>query len=298
MPSCARCGALLADRTAFCGACGALIDRPNTADHLDAGPPVAPHPAVEQPSPLPAQSPSSQTTKAFSAPARLEFGDIGVYIVRRFLALVVDLAGVGLLIGMCLVAYLDATRPAPDQFLANHARDFWIVLGLSVLAYLTVSEAMFGSTLGKGLFGLGVGRLDGGRLGFARAVARNVLLPLDLAVIGFFCATVTKTRRRVGDLVAGSVVTNARTGLWATVIAALIATAAAWLLSANVDGMRISSQLFTLAGVQLQLNPGAPAPIPAATPSPIAPQPLSTSTGQVRPRPSPSADPGRPRPPI
>ncbi|HKW44336.1 MAG TPA: RDD family protein [Candidatus Eremiobacteraceae bacterium] len=298
MPSCARCGAPLTDRTAFCGTCGALIDRPNTADQLDAGSPAGPQPAAERPSPIPAQAAFNPAAKAYAAPARLEFGDVGVYIVRRFLALVVDLAGVGLLIGMCIVAYVDATRPAPDQFLANHARDFGIVLGIAILAYLTVAEALFGSTLGKGLFGLGVGRLDGGRLGLARAAVRNVLLPLDLAVIGFFVATVTIARRRIGDLVAGSVVTNARTGRWATVTAVLIATAAAWLLSANVDGTRISSQLFTLAGIQLPLYPAKPAPSPEATTSPIPPHPLATPTGQIRPHPSPSADPGRPQPPI
>ena len=95
-------------------------------------------------------------------------------------------------------------------------------LGGAIFIYLTIAEALFGSTIGKGLFGLGVGRRDGGRLGFARALVRNIVLPLDLAVIGFFLAAVTPSRARIGDFVAGSVVANARTGRLAIVSAALI----------------------------------------------------------------------------
>jgi uncharacterized RDD family membrane protein YckC len=229
-----------------------------------------------------------------------DFGDIGVYIVRRFLALAVDLAGVGFLIGIGLVASVDATRADPDQFLAIHAQQFEIALGAALFAYLTIAEGLFGSTIGKGLFGLGVGRKDGGRLGNARAIVRNIVLPLDLAGIGFLLAAVTPSRSRIGDFIAGSVVANARIGRLAIVTSTLIGVGAAWLLFANADGARMSSQLLSLAGLQPPVEQVRPEQSPTAQPSSTRPIPVSTaqpvpsSSPQPRPSPSPSADPGRP----
>jgi uncharacterized RDD family membrane protein YckC len=296
MPSCPRCGAQQTERTAFCGACGALIDRPNTAAPADQVQPSATGQAAGEAQPMPAAAKVELSRPRLSVVVH-DFGDVGIYIVRRFLALVVDLAGVGVLIGIGLVAYVDATRPVPDQFLALHARDFAIALAGSIFAYLTIAEALFGSTIGKGLFGLGVGRLDGGRLGLARAIVRNVILPLDLAVVGFLVATVTKSRRRIGDFLAGSVVTNARIGKLATITAALIGVGAAWLLFGNADGARMSSQLFALAGLQLPVGHTPPVvdqtrPSPSPTVAHVRQTPVDQA--QPTPNPTPSADPGRP----
>jgi uncharacterized RDD family membrane protein YckC len=249
--------------------------------------------------PLPAETVVARARTVRPA-GRFDFGDIGVYIVRRFLSLVIDLAGIGFLIAIGLVASVDAARANPDQFLAAHAQQFAIALGAAVFVYLTFAEGLFGSTIGKGLFGLGVGRRDGGRLGFGRALVRNILLPLDLALIGFFLAAVTPSRGRLGDFVAGSVVTNARIGRLAIVTAGLTTVGVAWLLFANADGARMSSQLLALAGVQLPIGQIQPQQSPTVQPSVARPvpaasvQPQPNGSVQPRPSPSPSADPGRP----
>jgi uncharacterized RDD family membrane protein YckC len=247
--------------------------------------------------PLPAETVVARARSVRPA-GHYEFGDIGIYIVRRFFALAVDLIGVGFLIGIGLVASVDAARANPDQFLAAHAQQFAIALGSAIFVYLTIAEGLFGSTIGKGFFGLGVARKDGGRLGVARALARNVLLPIDLAGIGFLLATVTPSRARIGDFVAGSVVTNARIGRLATVTAALIGIGAAWLLFANADGARMSAQLLALADGQLPpldrlpIDQVRPTPTPDVRPSTARPLPMTSE--QPRATPSPSADPGRP----
>lgn len=303
MPSCPRCGAQQAERTAFCSACGALIDRPNTEAPVNATPPPPPPPPSARPADpvrTPPPPPPRAVLKERSAqPVHHDFGDVGIYIVRRFLALIVDLAGIGVLIGLGLIAIVDATRPAPDQFLAAHARDFAIAFGAAIFAYLTIAEALFGSTVGKGLFGLGVGRVDGSRLGFGRALVRNIFLPLDLAVVGFLVATVTSSRRRIGDLAAGSVVTNARIGRLATFTAAVIAAGAAWLFFANADGVRLSSQLLAVTGMQLRAVQAPPLveqarPSPSPTIEHLRPSPSDESTLTPSPMPTPSADPGKP----
>ncbi len=250
-------------------------------------------PTAVQGEPLPAETVVARARSVRPA-GQHDFGDIGVYIVRRFLALAVDLVGVGFLIGIGLVASVDAARANPDQFLAAHAGQFAIALGGAILVYLTVAEGLFGSTIGKGFFGLGVGRRDGGRLGVARALVRNVVLPLDLALIGFLLATVTPLRTRLGDLFAGSVVTNARIGRLATVSAALIGIGAAWLLFANADGARMSAQLLALANRQLPPIDAQLQPQPSPEMSPSTARPLPAASAPPRPAPSPSADPGRP----
>jgi uncharacterized RDD family membrane protein YckC len=299
MPSCPRCGAQQPERTAFCSTCGALIDRPDT-EAVDKsrtvdnsaeqprsvnGPDANARPlpdSVVQGSPLPKADVSRPQRRSEAAPSaplpakQIEFGDVGIYIVRRFLALIIDLVGVGWLIGIALIAVVDGRQAQPDQYLALHARDFAIVLGASMFAYLTLAEALVGSTVGKGLFGLGVGRFDGGRLGLGRAIVRNVLLPLDLALIGFLVAAVTKRRCRIGDLVAGSVVTNARLGRISTVLAAAVSVGAAWIIFGNADGARLSSQLFALTGLRAPIDQGRPVPIPTIDRGSPLPSPQST----------------------
>jgi len=305
VPTCPRCGAAQAERSAFCSACGALIDRPNTAAPDAQSAQTPPAPTVTEGTPLPAASGSGlgPTSKPV---VRHDFGDIGVYIVRRFLALIVDVAGVGILLGIGLIAWVDATNATPDQFLAGHTRDFAIALGASIFLYLTIAEAAFGSTVGKGLFGLGVGRTDGGRVGLGRAFARNLFLPLDLLVVGFLVAAMTASRRRIGDLVAGTVVPNARIGGLAIVTSALVGAGAIWLLFGNADGARMSSQLLTIAGLRSPVDSGPvatptvkPSPSPLPKPMPAATDegsPAPVASGQPSPRSSPSADPGRPIP--
>jgi len=59
---------------------------------------------------------------------------------------------------------------------------------------------------------LRVVRLDGRPLTVASAAARNVLLPVDtfaLCLVGFLVMLLSRRRQRIGDLVAGTVVTSA-----------------------------------------------------------------------------------------
>jgi hypothetical protein len=80
------------------------------------------------------------------------------------------------------------------------------------LAYFFVSEVLTGQTVGKRITGLRVVRLDGGPLNIAAVAARSVLLPVDalgLYLVGLLAMTLTPHRQRLGDLLAGTVVTDA-----------------------------------------------------------------------------------------
>jgi uncharacterized RDD family membrane protein YckC len=87
------------------------------------------------------------------------------------------------------------------------------VLALAIaLSYFFVCEALTGQTWGKRRMGLRVVRLDGRPLSIASAATRNVLLPVDAIgcyLVGYFAMVASRHRQRVGDLLAGTVVTEA-----------------------------------------------------------------------------------------
>ena len=84
----------------------------------------------------------------------------------------------------------------------------WLVATALTLAYFFAWESLTGQTAGKLVMGLRVVRLDGGPLNVAAIAARNVLLLVD-QVAGVFFIVCTPRRQRLGDLIAGTVVTVA-----------------------------------------------------------------------------------------
>lgn len=90
----------------------------------------------------------------------------------------------------------------------------WLVVGTGYLTYFFVLESVWGSTLGKGLFGLRVARLDGKPVGLSEAWWRTLtrifeLNPLLLGAIpGGLTIVRSKHRQRLGDMIAGTVVVS------------------------------------------------------------------------------------------
>ena len=211
-----------------------------------------------------------------------DFGDIGQYIARRLLALVVDLAGVGVLLATGVQFLLMRAGLDLHSYSAFFASSMYTVLAL--FAYLCASEAFLGTTLGKALFGLRVVAVNAGRAGVARAVVRNVFLPFDLLGLGFILATLTPRRRRIGDFVAGTEVVNAHAGVLGPAIAVLVLGAWGYAEYAYADGLRMAQTLSgeaqtygpSLIGGQPTPSPG-PTPLPDRTPVPTE-QPITIPT--------------------
>jgi len=84
----------------------------------------------------------------------------------------------------------------------------WLVATAVILAYFFVWESLNGQTLGKWMLGLRVVRVDGGPLNIAAVATRNVLLLVDQTV-GIFFIVATRRRQRLGDLLAGTMITAA-----------------------------------------------------------------------------------------
>ncbi len=85
------------------------------------------------------------------------------------------------------------------------------------LAYFLVQEATWSNTIGKRLFGLRLCRLDGVRCGWVGASIRTALRVAEVNPIllgglpAVLAGGLSKRHQRVGDMLAGTVVTRAGT---------------------------------------------------------------------------------------
>ena len=77
--------------------------------------------------------------------------------------------------------------------------------------YCFVFEAWRGTTFGKEIMGIEVRSSAGGHCGLGRSFLRNLLRPIDAIgfyLLGFLVAILSPFNRRIGDRVAGTVVTQ------------------------------------------------------------------------------------------
>lgn len=127
-------------------------------------------------------------------------------IVRRALALVVDLAVVG---GLVRVGMLLALGLAPWEPIA---RAFLVAYLLVVpAAYFVLLHGLTGQTLGKRLLGARVVTAEGAPLGFPRALIRQAAWLASVPLgIGYLVAAVRADRRALHDLLAGTRVARVR----------------------------------------------------------------------------------------
>ena len=165
----------------------------------------------------------NQTTTDLWNPAKV----IGKFLfsptlAQRSLAMLVDLAIVSLIqlwLGLVFGVYqpfgsgLDnAAVNGGGLFLylgqATTIPYFW--LAVTIIAYFTFFEALFGATPGKALLRLHVVMLDGGRPTLGALLMRNVLRLVDalpvLYIVGLLVAQSTLHEQRIGDVVANTTV--------------------------------------------------------------------------------------------
>jgi uncharacterized RDD family membrane protein YckC len=178
-----------------------------------------------------------------------------------------------------------------------------LVLGILYYAFMQASPRQ--ATLGKALVGLKVGGIEGERIGFGRALAREVakLLSALTFLIGFIIAGFTKRKQALHDLIASTCVVRAEPGrvmaaLSLSVVALVAPFVAAVILGAEVVA---STMGVTLPGPDVAMQappepapkPAAPAPKPAAAVAAPAPAvaPALAVASQLTPAPTPVAAP-------
>jgi len=125
---------------------------------------------------------------------------------RRLAAGLLDLGLGWLLVGMAVYA---AVPEIEDETLTSGQEESAYIVTLIAISvwvnYMVFAEWRYGRTIGKAALGIRVVRLDGGRLTWNGALARNLLRLPDLVAI-FFTVPTSEHRQRLGDRAAKTVV--------------------------------------------------------------------------------------------
>ncbi len=208
---CSKCGANVADGTAFCSACGQPMVGFSVGQAAPANPaaPAAPGGTVYAP---PAQA-------GWQAPAaRPAVAYAGFWL--RFVAFIIDQL---LLYFVCMILFLPFAasmgmrsvmmgRPPDVQalFPMIHAMLRLALLRLVIhwLYYSLLESSAWQATLGKKALGLEVTDLDGNRISFGRATGRffaKIISSLIL-FIGYIMAGFTEKKQALHDILAGTLV--------------------------------------------------------------------------------------------
>jgi uncharacterized RDD family membrane protein YckC len=145
------------------------------------------------------------------------------------------------------------------------------------------------ASLGKALVGLKVTGVDGGRIGFLRALGREAakLISAFALMIGFLLAAFTQRKQALHDMVASTLVVRDSPGhVVAALALAVAAIVAPFALLTVVGAGAMSQMLGPMAAVMIEQQPpppparraAPPKPAPAAKPAatkPAAPAPVA-----------------------
>jgi uncharacterized RDD family membrane protein YckC len=131
-------------------------------------------------------------------------------LAPRAAAVIVDgaivFAGFGTAIAL---AAGQAHRSGGSVFFRLHGGPAWIWIA-SAWGYWIVLERLWGTTVGKRLFGLQVTSADGEPLSWGQSFGRNLMRVVDLIpfvipyLLGFVAAVTDGEKRRLGDRAAGT----------------------------------------------------------------------------------------------
>ena len=179
---------------------------PPSDPHETQAVPVTPLPnAPATPPPGGGYLPAPGTPVPGSTAVRYEhpFGNLGLYLLGRFGAFVVDIV----IVTFVLASFGLQLSTGGSLAFGGHDEGSFTLLTLAALGaaslLLVVSEGVFGTSLGKLVFALHVRRSNGNWAGPGRALLRMILRPFDLLVIGPILALVTPRHQRARRLLRG-----------------------------------------------------------------------------------------------
>jgi uncharacterized RDD family membrane protein YckC len=208
---CSKCGANVADGTAFCSACGQPMVGFSVGQAAATPPAAAPGGTVYAP---PAQA-------GWQAPAaRPAVAYAGFWL--RFVAAIIDgllLYFVGMILflpfaasmGMGMRGMMTGRPPNLEGLLPMIHAMIRITLLRTVLHWLYYSlleSSAWQGTLGKKALGLEVTDLDGNRISFGRATGRFFakIISSIILFIGYIMAGFTEKKQALHDILAGTLV--------------------------------------------------------------------------------------------
>jgi len=207
---CSKCGANVADGTAFCSACGQPMLGFSVGQA--AAVPASAVPAAQvYAQPAPASWPAAAALPAVAyAGFWLRFvAWIIDYIVLRIASSIL-LLPFGASLG--LRQFLRNHRPtSPEELVplfTSMGRIFLLTIVLTWLYYALLESSVWQATLGKKALGLEVTDLAGSRIQFGRATGRYFARWLSVMTIGigYIMAGFTEKKQALHDILAGTLV--------------------------------------------------------------------------------------------
>ena len=130
-----------------------------------------------------------------------------VGVGRRAVAVIID-SILLMVVGWALALVMGGTSGAGFNLEGGPAF-LWFAIAFG---YFTVMEATSGATLGKKLLGIKVVKVGGGAISWGESVIRNLLRLIDgffFYLVGAIVIWVSKSRQRLGDMAAKTVVVRA-----------------------------------------------------------------------------------------
>ena len=210
---CGSCGKPLAEGERFCSNCGTplLQAAPVQYAPIQDAPPM--QPAVPLPPAVPPPPPATPIQDVPSpVPLIGGFGLAGMG--ERVVAAILDMVFIGIVFAVTGMATAARLGGVTDSGFSLNGLPAAVAIGITSIAgflYFWLAEGLFGATLGKAIVGIGVRRKTGESCGIPASLLRNILRIVDgfgVYLVGFLVAIFSKTRQRIGDHVAGTVVVD------------------------------------------------------------------------------------------
>jgi uncharacterized RDD family membrane protein YckC len=165
-----------------------------------------------------APSPPAPPLAPVAHPVNLIGGFAVAGLGERLIAAILDMIFVGVIFALAGMATASRLGGVTDSGFALNGMPAVVSIGLTCVAgflYYWLTEGLFGATLGKAIAGIQVRRTTGEKCGFQASLLRTLLRLIDgiaVYLVGFLVAIFSKTRQRIGDHVAGTVVVESRIG--------------------------------------------------------------------------------------
>jgi len=146
---------------------------------------------------------------------------------ERMVASILDMIFVVIVFAVAGMATASQLGGATDSGFSLNGTPAVIAIAITSIAaflYFWLAEGLFGSTLGKAIAGIQVRRKTGAPCGIPASLLRNLLRIIDgigVYLVGFVVAILSKTRQRLGDHAAGTVVVKSRISKFVRILAAL-----------------------------------------------------------------------------
>lgn len=178
---CPHCGVTVSDADTFCFQCGAALEHSEDAK--------------------PRAADVSAPPKTY-APEIRDFSYAGFW--KRFVAWIID--GIILIVINIPITFLLSFMLGPWQGSIS-----WIVsFTISLLYYAFQESSVYQATLGKRALGIVVTDMEGKRISFGRAAARELAKYISALVlgIGFLIIGFTEKKQGLHDIIVGCLVIN------------------------------------------------------------------------------------------